>query len=259
MAMEELYRQVWACRKCRLWQGAKHGVPGEGPLNAKIMVVGQNPGALEDETGRPFVGNAGKFLTRALTENGLKREDLFITNIVKHKTPKNRKPLADEVTACLPYLIMQIELIHPEKILLLGETAKKTPRVGGIEYFELIHPQAAARFPRAKLKFDRQIRQFIESLPEEEYEGIPRGKIPWDPRIDYVKCTTCGKCIEFCHTGAFKLGEKNGQKRTTVKPSTCIVLCRGCENICPQGAISHPDEEITQKIIDKLKTEGKMK
>ena len=103
MALEDLNWQIYDCKKCRLWQGAKHGVPGEGPLNAKVMLVGQNPGADEDETGRPFVGRAGKFLTKVLAENGIKREDVFITNIVKHISPQNRKPFADEVAACLPY------------------------------------------------------------------------------------------------------------------------------------------------------------
>jgi NAD-dependent dihydropyrimidine dehydrogenase PreA subunit len=90
---------------------------------------------------------------------------------------------------------------------------------------------------------------------EENYEGIPRSKIPWDPKIDYKKCSTCGKCVEFCHTGAFQLQEKNGKKQTVVKPNTCVVLCRGCEDICPSGAISHPSEEQTQKVIDKLRKE----
>ena len=68
MALEDLNSQIYGCKKCRLWQGAKHAVPGEGPLNAKVMLVGQNPGADEDETGRPFVGRAGKFLTKVLAE-----------------------------------------------------------------------------------------------------------------------------------------------------------------------------------------------
>ncbi len=157
--MEELNYQVYACRKCRLWQGAKHGVPGEGPLNAKIMLVGQNPGAEEDETGKPFVGNAGKFLTKVLSENGLKREDLFVTNIVKHRTPKNRSPFKDEIEACLPYLLTQISIVKPEKIVLMGKAACETPRFSGIKYFEIIHPQAAARFPDMGKKFREQIRE----------------------------------------------------------------------------------------------------
>ncbi len=86
-----------------------------------------------------------------------------------------------------------------------------------------------------------------------EYEGIPRNQIPWDPKIDYSKCVTCGKCVEFCHMTAFKREEKSG--KTTTVPNRCVVFCRGCEDICPAGAITHPDEEETQKIIDKLKAQ----
>ena len=156
--MEELNYQIYACKKCRLWQGAKHGVPGEGPLNAKIMLVGQNPGLEEDRVGKPFVGKAGKYLTNMLAEKGIKREEIFITNIVKHMTPKNRAPFADEVAACLPYLTAQINMIKPEKIVLMGKVACKTPRVAGIKYFEVVHPQAAARFPKMGAKFREQIK-----------------------------------------------------------------------------------------------------
>ncbi len=157
MSIEELNYQIYACRKCRLWQGAKHGVPGEGPLNAKVMLVGQNPGADEDESGRPFVGRAGKFLTKTLAEHGINREDLFITNIVKHVSPQNRKPYPDEVAACLPYLTTQISTIKPKIIVLLGASAKETPRVEGIEYMEIIHPSAAMRFNNMRDKFRGQI------------------------------------------------------------------------------------------------------
>jgi uracil-DNA glycosylase len=163
LALKEVNNQVYTCRKCRLWQGAKQGVPGEGPINAKIMVVGQNPGADEDETGRPFVGKAGKYLTKALSENGLKREDIYITNIVKHITPKNRQPYVDEIAACLPYLVAQIKTIKPKKILLLGKVAFRTPRIEGIEYYELIHPQAASRFPKASKKFKEQFREAMRN------------------------------------------------------------------------------------------------
>jgi ferredoxin len=88
---------------------------------------------------------------------------------------------------------------------------------------------------------------------EETYEGISRNKIPWDPIIDCEKCTTCGKCVDFCHVGAFRFKEKGGQKRTVVNPNKCIVLCRGCEDVCPEGAITHPSEDETQRIINILK------
>jgi len=157
VTLEEINYQIYDCKKCRLWQNAKHGVPGEGPLNAKVMLVGQNPGADEDELGRPFVGRAGKFLTKTLAEFGIRREDLFITNIVKHVSPENRKPFADEVTACLPYLVTQISIIKPEIIVLLGASAKETPRVEGIEYITVIHPSAAMRFTNMREKFRQQI------------------------------------------------------------------------------------------------------
>ena len=164
MALEELSYQVYSCKKCRLWKGAKHGVPGEGPANAMVMLVGQNPGAEEDETGRPFVGRAGKFLTKALAENGIKREDVFITNIVKHTSPQNRKPFTDEVEACLPYLNMQMSVIKPKMIVLLGASAKNTPRIEGIEYVEVIHPSAAMRFNNMGDKFRAQIADLAKRM-----------------------------------------------------------------------------------------------
>ena len=166
MALEDLNLQIYGCKKCRLWQGAKHGVPGEGPLNAKVMLVGQNPGADEDETGRPFVGRAGKFLTKVLAENGIKREDVFITNIVKHISPQNRKPYPDEVAACLPYLNTQISVIKPKIIVLLGASAKDTPRLEGIEYMQVIHPSAAMRFNNMREKFREQIAELAKRMQQ---------------------------------------------------------------------------------------------
>lgn len=93
-------------------------------------------------------------------------------------------------------------------------------------------------------------------MSEIEYEGVPRNKISWDPKIDHNKCITCGKCVDFCHMNAFKFEEKNGKKRIVVNPNSCVVFCRGCEDICPAGAISHPSEEETQKVIDKLRQEN---
>ena len=164
LSMEELNLQIYGCRKCRLWQGAKHAVPGEGPLNTKIMLIGQNPGADEDELGRPFVGRAGKYLTKTLAEYGIRREDVYITNIVKHVSPQNRKPFDDEVGACLPYLINQINFIRPKLIVLLGASAKETPRVEGIEYIQVIHPSAAMRFTKMREKFRQQIAEVAKQV-----------------------------------------------------------------------------------------------
>ncbi|MCL2476525.1 uracil-DNA glycosylase [Candidatus Bathycorpusculum sp.] len=164
--MDDLYRRVCGCRRCQLWEGTKHAVLGEGPFDAKVMVVGQNPGAEEDESGRPFVGRAGKYLSKTFAEFGICRELLFITNIVKHTSPKNRKPSPAEVAACLPYLQEQICLIQPKIIVLLGASAKETPRVEGIKYFEVVHPSAAMRFTKMREKFRMQIAELAEQIKQ---------------------------------------------------------------------------------------------
>jgi len=164
LTLKQLDEQIKTCRKCRLWQGAKNGVPGEGPFNAKVMLVGQNPGAEEDKTGKPFVGRAGKFLNKVLAKNGIIREELFVTNLVKHVTPKNRKPLPDEVAACAPYLEAQVNAIKPKIVVLMGAVAWQAPRVEGIEYVETCHPSAAMRFTKMRKKFEEDFRVLKELL-----------------------------------------------------------------------------------------------
>jgi uracil-DNA glycosylase family 4 len=158
MSMTELNEQIKNCRKCRMWQGAKNAVPGEGPLHARIMLVGQNPGAEEDRMGKPFVGRAGKYLNVALNKVGVEREELYVTNIVKHVTPKNRKPLPDEIAACVPYLTAQVNEIKPRTVVLMGAVARQTPRSEGVTYVETYHPSAAMRFPKIRKKFDEDLR-----------------------------------------------------------------------------------------------------
>ena len=153
MTLNDLNKQICNCRKCRLWQTAKNAVPGEGPQNAKLMLIGQNPGEEEDKTGKPFVGRAGKFLDKALAESGINREEIFITNAVKHVTPGNRKPYPDEVEACLLYLKTQLEAINPKIVVLMGTVAWQTPRLKGIEYVETVHPSAAMRFTKMRKRF----------------------------------------------------------------------------------------------------------
>jgi uracil-DNA glycosylase family 4 len=162
MSIAELDEQIKNCRKCRLWRGAKNAVPGEGPSDAEIMLVGQNPGTEEDRTGKPFVGRSGKFLNDALNKIGVKREELFITNIVKHVTPKNRKPLPDETAACVPYLVAQISQIKPTIVMLMGAVAWQTPRSEGLTYVETYHPSAAMRFPKIRKKFENDLRVLKE-------------------------------------------------------------------------------------------------
>ncbi|MGQ0640643.1 MAG: uracil-DNA glycosylase [Gemmatimonadaceae bacterium] len=122
----ELERAVASCTRCALYRGAKNPVPGEGDPNAGLMCVGEAPGATEDELGRPFVGQAGKLLTQILAAIDLPREKVYICNVLKHRPPNNRNPLPDEVTACTPYLVRQVELIRPTVILALGTFAAQT-------------------------------------------------------------------------------------------------------------------------------------
>lgn len=121
--LEDVAGAVRHCNKCPLCQGRTNTVPGEGAPAARLMLVGEGPGATEDETGRPFVGRAGDLLTTILGSIDLAREDVFIANVVKCRPPANRKPLPDEIAACLPHLERQIALIRPKVLLALGGTA----------------------------------------------------------------------------------------------------------------------------------------
>jgi DNA polymerase len=154
LTLTELNEQIKRCRKCRLWEGAKNAVPGEGPSRAKIMLVGQNPGAEEDKAGKPFIGRAGKFLSKTLAKYGINREELFVTNTVKRLTPQNRKPLPDEIAACTPYLVAQVEMIKPKIVVLMGAVAWQVPRIKGVEYIETVHPSAAMRFTKMRKRFE---------------------------------------------------------------------------------------------------------
>ena len=124
------------------------------------MLVGQNPGREEDETGKPFVGRAGKFLNKILAENSISRQAIFITNIVKHVTPNNRKPLPDEIEACKPYLTTQLEIITPKTVVLMGKVAGQASRIEGINYIETVHPSAAMRFTKMRKRFVEDFKQF---------------------------------------------------------------------------------------------------
>jgi len=130
-------------------------VYGEGPGDARIMLVGQNPGKEEAKQGRPFVGRSGQFLNQVLKEVGLEREKLYITAAVKQTTPHNRKPNNNEIECWRPYLLREIGQVKPEIVVLMGEVAWQTPRYEKIRYIETYHPAAAMRFPRFREKFRR--------------------------------------------------------------------------------------------------------
>ncbi len=156
--LEEIAQEIRRCRKCDLWRSRTNAVPGEGPADAAIMFIGEGPGAAEDKQGRPFVGPAGQLLNSLLLQAGLRRPEVFITNIVKCRPPQNREPRPDEVRACREYLDGQIAAINPRIICLLGRPATQTlldPTASiskihgqpverdGILYVPLYHPAAA--------------------------------------------------------------------------------------------------------------------
>lgn len=153
------------CRRCKLCQTRRHVVFGEGSHEAKLMFIGEGPGEQEDHTGRPFVGPAGQLLDKMIAAIGLKREEVYIANVVKCRPPGNADPAEVYAEACLPYLRAQVRLIHPKVIVCLGRIAMRyvlkeiapMSRVHGKIYekkdFSMIptyHPSALLRNPELK-------------------------------------------------------------------------------------------------------------
>lgn len=163
--LDQIAQAVAACTKCPLYATATQAVPGEGSPTASLVCVGEAPGATEDATGRPFVGQAGKLLDKILAAIGLRREEVFICNVLKHRPPGNRNPLPDEVTACSPYLVRQLELIRPKVVVAFGTYAAQTllqtkdsigklrgavHRYYGVPLIVTYHPAALLRNPAWK-------------------------------------------------------------------------------------------------------------
>ena len=164
-SLKAIEKSVAKCTRCRLYKTALNPVPGEGNPQARLVLVGEGPGATEDATGRPFVGQAGQLLESILDAIEVPRTSVDITNIVKCRPPQNRKPLPDEIAACIPYLHRQLELIHPKVILAMGGTAAesllgvkkslgdlrgKVHTYNGIPLVVTYHPAALLRNPNWK-------------------------------------------------------------------------------------------------------------
>jgi uracil-DNA glycosylase len=164
-SINSLAEKIRSCRLCPLAEGRKIAVPGEGPPHSEIMMVGEAPGKDEDESGRPFIGRAGRLLDSALQSARIRREDVFVTNVVKCRPPKNRVPRKIEIESCTnAYLHQQVETIKPKTIILLGRTATmtmlnektlkrvrgKTIALGQINYLPTYHPAAVLRNPNLK-------------------------------------------------------------------------------------------------------------
>ena len=124
-ALEIIHDKISICKKCDLYRTITNYVPGEGPVNSKMIICGESAGQAEDESGRPFCGPSGQLLTRWLEAIKINRKDIFITNCVKCKPPRNRNPEPEELQACRWYLDQQIEIIQPKILLILGSVALK--------------------------------------------------------------------------------------------------------------------------------------
>ena len=178
---EELEEVVKQCRKCRLCENRKNVVFGVGNREADIMFIGEGPGADEDAQGEPFVGKAGKLMNMAFDMLGVKREEVYIANIVKCRPPNNRNPQDDEAENCLDYLRNQVILVKPKIIVLLGSVALKnvlgkeygiTASRGkwlerkGILYMPTWHPAALLRDENKKIDFIKDLKQVIKRYNE---------------------------------------------------------------------------------------------
>ena len=173
---EELEQSIIGCNKCKLCKYRTNIVFGVGKKNADIMFIGEGPGADEDRLGEPFVGKAGKLMNMAFQALGIKREEIYIANIVKCRPPSNRNPEIDEVNACLNYLRNQVILVKPKIIVLLGSVAlqnvlgkelKITASRGkwierkDILYLPTWHPAALLRDETKKIDFINDLKQVL--------------------------------------------------------------------------------------------------
>ncbi|MBN1658824.1 MAG: uracil-DNA glycosylase [Anaerolineae bacterium] len=195
----ELYDQIRGCQKCVLAQGRTHAVPGEGPENAEILFIGEAPGFHEDRQGRPFVGAAGKFLEELLDKIGMKREQVYIANVVKCRPPGNRDPQPGEIEACRPYLDRQIELLRPKLIVTLGRFSMERyfpgasisrihgqpKRVGNVIYYPMFHPAAALHQPRWRTLVEQDILKVPELLARIE-DVEEAGEEPAPPQAEQL-------------------------------------------------------------------------
>ena len=187
-ALSELYEEIALCHQCELAKYRTRVVPGEGAGNAEIMFIGEAPGWHEDQQGRPFVGPAGLYLDQLLTSISLKREQVYIANVIKCRPLANRYPLPTEISNCRMWLERQIELIHPKMIVTLGRYSmamffpgKSISKIHGtaqkhdnIIYYAMYHPAAALH--------QQSLRQAIEAdmlkIPSHlaEAKNIPEAK-----------------------------------------------------------------------------------
>ncbi len=192
MAVHEIQviaQEVRQCTLCALHQGRTHAVPGEGPADARVIFIGEGPGFHEDRQGRPFVGQAGKYLDELLAIAGFQRSEVFIANVVKCRPPKNRDPQPDEVATCTrAYLFRQIEAINPRVIVTLGRFSmglylpgEKISRihgqprtVNGRLLVPMLHPAAALHQQQNRPLIEEDFRRLPEIIARAEQEAAAK-------------------------------------------------------------------------------------
>ncbi len=192
--LEKVAEEIRACTRCPLYASRTNAVPGEGNPCNRVIFIGEAPGSNEDLQGRPFVGAAGQLLTSLLTSNGIPRESVFITNVVKCRPPGNRDPRDEEIQACMPFLLRQLKLIKPRLIVTLGRHSTRTVlgyygynadsvmavrgRVYRIEaewgelvVFPTLHPAAALYNPRLRTVLEDDFKHIATILQGKDSEG----------------------------------------------------------------------------------------
>ncbi len=192
-SLSDLEGRVQNCSRCALAQNRTHVVFGEGKASADLMLIGEAPGEVEDQTGRPFVGPAGQLLTQILQSVGLSREDVYITNVVKCRPPGNRVPTKEEMRTCWEWLSAQIGLVRPKIIVTLGNTpthwllgrseginelrGRFYPWKGDIEVFPMFHPSYLLRNP-SKAKGSPKYLTWLDIQAVKERLSSLRSRIP---------------------------------------------------------------------------------
>ncbi len=185
--LEELAGLIRACPDCGLCQTRTQAVPGEGPSNARVFLIGEGPGYYEDKSGRPFVGPAGKFLDELLGVAGLQRGDVFITNVVKCRPPNNRDPLGPEIDACQRWLDQQLAAIAPRLVVTLGRYSMnryfpgesisrihgQARKAHGLTVMPMFHPAAALHQQRYRSLIEDDFRKLPAVVEQVEREAPP--------------------------------------------------------------------------------------
>src|SRR3954447_13779375 len=180
--LAQIANEIRACERCELHRTRTKSVPGEGPADARVMLIGEAPGWNEDQQGRPFVGAAGRFLQELLASAGMTRDEVFITNVVKSRPPGNRDPLPDEIAACAPFLERQIEVVDPDVIVTLGRFSMarwfpgerisrihgQPKRVGRRLIVPMYHPAAALHQQALKATIQEDFSRLPKILAEAE-------------------------------------------------------------------------------------------